>query len=84
VNCLEGTAPDDADELALVAARDHFTDSRIIEVHGGYVAVPAGTVMVQAVTLDGLVAKLSAAKPRRRRRWKLWPPRVPGRRGHDA
>jgi hypothetical protein len=60
MNYLCDTSPDDADacEKALVAARDRFTDWRIIEVYGGYAAVPKDTEMVQAASLDGLVAKL--------------------------
>jgi hypothetical protein len=78
---LDDTAPDDdAGELALVAARDRFTDLRIIEVLGGFAAVPANTVMVQAATLDGLVARLSAAPPRRR----VFPFRFRGHRGRRA
>ena len=82
LNYLDDTAPhdDDAGELALVAARDRFTDLRIIEVLGGFAAVPADTVMVQAATLDGLVARLSAAPPRRR----VFPFRFPGHRGRRA
>ena len=81
MNYLDDTAPDDTDasERALVAARDRFTDSRIIEVLGGYAAVPAGTVMIQAATLDGLVARLSAAKPPRRV-FRFRFPRFPGHR----
>ena len=81
LNYLDDTAPDDADagELALVAARDRFTDYRIIEVLGGFAAVPADTVMVQAATLDGLVARLSAAPPPRRA-FRFRFPRFPGHR----
>lgn len=79
MNYLEDTAPDDDGEQALVSARDRFTEHRIIEVHGGYVAVPAGTVMVQAATIDGLVARLSAAGPPPRRVFRFRFPRVPGR-----
>ena len=79
MNYLDDTAPDD-DELALVAARDRFTDSRIIEVAGGFAAVPADTQMIQAATLDGLVARLTAAPPPRRV-FRFRFPRVPGRRG---
>lgn len=42
----------------LAAARETFPDTDIIEVFGGYLAVPKGSVIVQATTVDGLVAKL--------------------------
>jgi hypothetical protein len=81
LNYLDDTDPDDdAGELALVAARDRFTDLRIIEVLGGFAAVPADTEIVQAATLDGLVARLSAA-PSRRRGFRF---RFPGHRGRRA
>lgn len=47
-----------AEERRLNAARDAFPAWRIIEVFGGYLAVPAGTVIVQAIDLDGLAGKL--------------------------
>lgn len=48
-----------ADDGRLAAAREAFAGKwDIIEVFGGYLAVPDGAVVVQASTLDGLVGKL--------------------------
>lgn len=47
-----------ADEAALEAARDAFRKWDIIEVPYGYLAVPAGTVIVRASTVGGLTGKL--------------------------
>lgn len=42
----------------LQAAREAFPEWRIIEALGGFVAVPRGTGIISAITLDGLVLKL--------------------------
>lgn len=47
-----------AEDARLQAARESFPGWDIIEVFGGYLAVPAGTVIVQAIDLDGIVMKL--------------------------
>jgi len=47
-----------ADEGALEAAREEFREWDIIEVFGGYMAVPAGTPVVRASTVGGLSGKL--------------------------
>lgn len=48
-----------ADEASLLAARDAFAGRwDIIEVFGGYLAVPDGTPIVQSTTIGGLTAKL--------------------------
>jgi hypothetical protein len=48
-----------ADDGRLEAARETFKGQwDIIEVFGGYLAVPDGAVIMQASTLDGLVGKL--------------------------
>ncbi|HEY0933129.1 MAG TPA: hypothetical protein VGD91_05220, partial [Trebonia sp.] len=47
-----------ADDRALAAARDSLPARRIIEVFGGFLAVPAGSVIAQSTTLDGSVGKL--------------------------
>lgn len=50
-------APDT--EASLIAARDAFRGTHdIIEVFGGYLAVPAGTPIVQSTTIGGLTGKL--------------------------
>ena len=49
-----------ADEARLQSARDAFAGKwDIVEVFGGYLAVPDGTPVVQATTLGGLTAKLN-------------------------
>jgi hypothetical protein len=52
------TAAELADDARLQAARESFPAWHIIEVFGGFLAVPADAVIVQAIDLDGLVAKL--------------------------
>lgn len=63
-----GAAGSPADEEArdrrLHAAREAFPAWQVIEVFGGYLAVPAGAAVVQSTTLDGLVAKLRQAGSR--------------------
>lgn len=49
---------DEAYDRQLAAARASFPERRIIEVHGGLVAVPADVELVTATTVDSLVAKL--------------------------
>jgi hypothetical protein len=51
---------DEADDtLQLESARETFAGKfDIIEVFGGYLAVPDGVQVVQASTVDGLVGKL--------------------------
>lgn len=56
------TAAEEAEERRLNAARDSFPDWRIVEVFGGYLAVPAGAAIVQAIDLDGLIRKLRQAE----------------------
>lgn len=49
-----------ADEAALEAVRREFAGRwDILEVFGGYLAVPDGTPVVQAMTLGGLEGKLN-------------------------
>lgn len=52
------TAAELAEEARLSAARESFPAWRIVEVFGGYLAVPADSVILQSVDLDGLVGKL--------------------------
>lgn len=52
------TALEEAEEARFCAARDSFPAWEIIETFGGFLAVPKGTVIVQAIDLDGLVGKL--------------------------
>jgi hypothetical protein len=47
-----------ADDARLTAARESFPGWQIIEVFGGYLAIQADSVIVQAIDLDGLVGKL--------------------------
>jgi hypothetical protein len=52
-----------SDELydgELTALRDDFPDWAIHEVAGGLLAVPHGTETVDAITIDGLRAKLTS------------------------
>jgi hypothetical protein len=42
----------------LEAARAAFPGYDLIETWDGYAAVPAGTQVIRAITVDGLVAKL--------------------------
>ncbi|HEY0933892.1 MAG TPA: hypothetical protein VGD91_09130, partial [Trebonia sp.] len=49
----EKEAREAADDRALAAARDSLPARRIIEVFGGFLAVPAGSVIAQSTTLDG-------------------------------
>lgn len=58
------TEQEQAEERRLLAARDAFPDWRIVEVFGGYLAVPAGSSIVQAIELDDLVLKLRQAADR--------------------
>lgn len=58
VTHLAATELQDADDRALAAARDSLPGWRILEVFGGYAAVPSGVELVQSTTLDGLVLKL--------------------------
>jgi hypothetical protein len=54
---LSDDAPDT--EAHLIAAREAFRDTHdIIEVFGGFLAVPAGTPIVQSTTIGGLTGKL--------------------------
>ena len=46
------------EDRRLQAARESFPHHDIIETFGGFLAVPKGTVIVQAVSLDALVVKL--------------------------
>lgn len=52
------TAAEEAEEARLLAARESFPGWMIRETFGGYLAVPAGTVVIHAIDLDGLVKKL--------------------------
>ena len=71
VGCRERRAMTSAAETALeqerqdelfAAAQEAFPDVHIIELSaGGFAAVPAGTEVVTADDLDGLVAKLRKA-----------------------
>jgi hypothetical protein len=54
------TEAEDADAARLQAARESFPRWQVIEVFGGYLAVPANAVILQCTTLDGLVGKLRA------------------------
>lgn len=48
-----------SEDAHLQAAREVFAGRwDILEVFGGYLAVPDGTMIVQSMTLDGLVGKL--------------------------
>ena len=60
VSHLAQTEHDDARDRALAAARASFPELDIIETFGGFMAVPKGTVIVQAVSIDGLTGKLRA------------------------
>lgn len=52
-------AADLAEDAHLTAVRREFAGTwDILEVHGGYVAVPDGVQIVQSGTLDGLAGKL--------------------------
>lgn len=52
--------PPMADAGQLAAAREEFAGRwDIIEVFGGFLAVPDGAVIVQATTLGGLTGKLN-------------------------
>lgn len=51
-------AAQQAEEDHFVAARDAYPAWDIIETFGGYLAVPRGTVVLQATTVDGLVGKI--------------------------
>ena len=54
---LSDDAPDT--EAHLIAARKAFAGKwDIIEVFGGYLAVPDGTPIMQSTTIGGLTAKL--------------------------
>jgi hypothetical protein len=45
-------------DALIQAARDTFPDWDVIEQWSGFLAVPKGTEIVQAITLDALVGKL--------------------------
>lgn len=47
-----------AEQARLTAARESFPGWQIIEVFGGFLAIPADSVILQAIDLDGIVAKL--------------------------
>lgn len=52
------TAAEEAEDARLAAARDAFPAWLIVEMLGGFAAVPAGTEVVDSFSLDGLVRKL--------------------------
>jgi hypothetical protein len=55
-------AAQEASDARLQAARESFPDHRIVEVAGGgYLAVPAGSVIAQSPDLDEVVMKLRMA-----------------------
>lgn len=56
------TEAERAADALLQAARESFPDCDIIETFGGFMAVPKGTSIVQAVSLDALVAKLRSQR----------------------
>jgi len=47
-----------AEQARLTAARESFPGWQIIEVFGGFLAIPADSVILQSIDLDGIVAKL--------------------------
>lgn len=51
------------EEELLASARDAYPDWEIIETFGGYLAAPAGTVILQSTTIDGLAGKIRARQP---------------------
>lgn len=58
-------APIYSDDQAMEATRAKFRGRwDIIEVFGGYLAVPDGTMIVQSTTLGGLAGKLDRAEAR--------------------
>ena len=52
------TAVEEAEEARLRAARETFPGWRIVEVFGGFMAVPRESVILQSIDIDGLVGKL--------------------------
>lgn len=46
------------EDRQLAAARETFPQWRIVQVFGGFMAIPAGPEPVSATTVDGLVEKL--------------------------
>ena len=52
------TAREEEDERQLKAARDSFPGWEIREVFDGFLAVPAGTVVIHSTDLDSIVRKL--------------------------
>lgn len=55
---LRPATADLPDDGYLQAAREEFREWDIIAVFGGYLAVPAGTVVVRSTTPGGVAAKL--------------------------
>jgi hypothetical protein len=56
---------EDAAERQLIAARDTLPGWDVIETWSGFLAVPKGTEIVQAITLDALVGKLRQKEDRK-------------------
>jgi hypothetical protein len=55
----------EAAERQLLAARDAFPQWDLIETWSGFLAVPKGTEIVQAITLDALVGKIRQKEDRK-------------------
>lgn len=54
-------AAEEEEEARLLAARDTFPGWEILETFGGYLAVPKGAVIIQAISIDAIVKKLRQA-----------------------
>lgn len=59
---VESQAPLDQDDRPLQAAREAFPEWDIYTVFGGYLAVPKGATVIQAMYVDGIVEKIRHAQ----------------------
>lgn len=50
------------DDDSLEAAREAFPEWDIYRVFGGFLAVPKGTAVIQAMFIDGIVEKISQSR----------------------
>lgn len=58
----DSTARDKAEARLRAAIAEEFPDVDIHSVFGGFEAVPAGTVVIRAMTLDSMMGKLAARR----------------------
>lgn len=61
-NAEDSTARDKAETRLRAAIGEEFPDVDIHIVFGGFEAVPAGTVVIRASTLETLMGKLAARR----------------------